>query len=166
MALQATDIESCHRRVEQSLFNVLLRMLWDVPACQDVMQEAFLKLWSQRARLRPDDLDALIYTTALNLARNRLRWQRLRHWVRWETLDEMHDAQDYGMNADLLALRQALTAIDARDREVLLLSEYAGLDTRELAAVLGIAPGTVGSRRHRAMHRLRERMKEIDDEAE
>ena len=165
MALQAADIEACHRRVEHGLFNVLLRMLWDVPACQDVMQEAFLKLWSQRTRLRPDDLDALAYATALNLARNRLRWQRLRHWVGLEALDEVHGGQDDGMNVDLFTLRKALAGIGAHDREVLLLSEYAGFDTREMAAILGIAPGTVGSRRHRALHRLRERLKECNDEA-
>ncbi len=159
MALQAADVEACYQRVEQGLFNVLLRMLWDVPACQDVIQEAFLKLWSQRTRLRADDLDALAYTTAINLARNRLRWQRLRHWVGLEVLDESGGHND-GMNADLLTLRQALADIDGRDREVLLLSEYAGFNTRELAMILGIAPGTVGSRRHRALKRLRQHMGE------
>lgn len=164
MALQAADIEACHRRVERGLFNVLLRMLWDAPTCQDVIQDAFLKLWSQRARLQPERLDALVYATALNLARNRLRWQRLRHWVGLEVLDEAPGRSDAGMNEELLSLREALQAIDARDRELLLLSEYGGFDTRELAAILGIAPGTVGSRRHRALRRLRERMEEHDDE--
>lgn len=166
MAIQAADVEACHRRVEQGLFNVLLRMLWDVPACQDVMQEAFLKLWSQRVRLRSDNLDALVYTTAINLARNRLRWQRLRSWVGLEELDAARGGQHGGIEIDLFALREALAGIDARDREVLLLSEYAGFDTREMAEILGIAPGMVGSRRHRALGRLRERMKEGVDEAE
>lgn len=159
MALQATDIEDCYRRIEPALFNVLLRMLWDVPTCQDVMQEAFLKLWSQRERLRPDDLDALIWTTAMNLARNRLRWQRLRQWVGLDVLDELQAGCDE-MKIELLALREAMVKLDPRDREVLLLSDYAGLDTRELASVLGIASGTVGSRRHRALQRLREHLGE------
>lgn len=160
MALDAADLEACYLRLEAGLFNALLRMLWDVPASQDVMQECFLRLWAQRARLDRANLDALAWATALNLARNRLRWQRLRQWVGLDVLEDGGTTASVGMDADLLTLRAELAGLQAKDRELLLLSEYAGLDTRELAQLLDIAPGTVASRKHRAIQRLREQLKD------
>lgn len=160
MALDAADLEACYLRLEAGLFNALLRMLWDVPASQDVMQECFLRLWAQRARLDRANLDALAWATALNLARNRLRWQRLRQWVGLDVLEDGGTTASVGMDADLLTLRAGLAGLQAKDRELLLLSEYAGLDTRELAQLLDIAPGTVASRKHRAIQRLREQLKD------
>src|SRR5690606_30041677 len=105
MALDAADLEACYLRLEAGLFNALLRMLWDVPASQDVMQECFLRLWAQRARLDRANLDALAWATALNLARNRLRWQRLRQWVGLDVLEDGGTTASVGMDADLLTLR-------------------------------------------------------------
>lgn len=165
MAIDASDIEACYVRVGRGLFNVLYRMLWDSAACQDVIHDAFLRLWSRRAHLHAEHVDALAYRTSLNLARNRLRWSRLRHWVGVDVLDEI--APPPGLEVDQLAelqdLRSALARLDPRDREIVLLSEYAGLDTAELARLLEVAPGTVGSRKHRALVRLRELMKDSTD---
>lgn len=165
MAITAAELEACYARVERGLFNVLYRLLWDAPACQDILHDAFLRLWSRQARLHAGEIDALVYATALNLARNRLRWGRLRRWVGTEILDELAapDGLDESQRAELAELRDALASLDTADREILLLSEYAGFDTAELARLLGIAPGTVGSRKHRALARLRGLMKERDD---
>ncbi len=165
MAISASDIETCYARVERGLFNVLYRMLWDAPACQDTMHDAFLRLWSQRERLHAASIDAPVYATALNLARNRLRWGRLWRWVALETQEEAAPSflPDEARCAELRDLQDALQRLDAGDREILLLSEYAGLDTGELAQVLGVAAGTVGSRKHRALARLRALLKEDGD---
>jgi RNA polymerase sigma-70 factor (ECF subfamily) len=162
VAISAAEIEACYARVERGLFNVLYRLLWDAGACQDVIHDAFLRLWSRRASLHATHIDALAYTTALNLARNRRRWGKLRHWVGLEALDELLPAHciDEARGAELRDLRAALVHLPALDREILLLSEYGGFDTAELARMLAVAPGTIASRKHRALARLRELMKE------
>jgi RNA polymerase sigma-70 factor (ECF subfamily) len=162
VAIDASGIEACYVRVRRGLFNVLYRMLWDAPACQDIIQEAFVRLWSRRASLHAEHLDALAYHAALNLARNSLRWKKLRHWVGVDALDERALPADLAEDrrAELCDLRDALARLEQRDREIVLLSEYAGFDTAELARLLGVAPGTIGSRKHRALARLRELLKE------
>jgi RNA polymerase sigma-70 factor (ECF subfamily) len=131
VAIDASDIEACYVRVGRGLFNVLYRMLWDAQACQDVIHDAFLRLWSRRARLHADHIDALAYKVALNLARNRLRWSRMRHWVGLDALDQGDAPSDLAeqRRAELRDLRQALQQLEARDRQIVLLSEYAGFDT-------------------------------------
>ena len=60
--------------------------------------------------------------------------------------------------AEQQLLRRALDKLPDNDRQLLLLSEFSGFDTAEIAGLLGIAAGTVGSRRHRAVARLRQLM--------
>ena len=55
-------------------------------------------------------------------------------------------------------MQTALEALPTILRDVLLLTELAGMTYPEIAAALGIAEGTVGSRRTRALALLRERL--------
>jgi RNA polymerase sigma-70 factor (ECF subfamily) len=52
-------------------------------------------------------------------------------------------------------IRLALATLPARDRAVLLLAYGRGMTPGDIAAALGVAPGTAGSRLHRARRRLR-----------
>jgi RNA polymerase sigma-70 factor (ECF subfamily) len=52
----------------------------------------------------------------------------------------------------------ALAQLDDLDREILVLRLVEELSTKEAAAVLGIAEGTVGSRQYRALKRLKQHL--------
>ena len=56
-------------------------------------------------------------------------------------------------------MRRQLVAMSLDQREILLLRDFHDLSYTEIAEVLGIAPGTVMSRLHRARKELRKRMK-------
>lgn len=154
MKLCEDALYASYRRLEQPLFNVLYRQLWQREDCQDVIHDAYIRVWERRAKVDEATLDALIWTTALNLARNRLRWRRL--W-RHEPMDEdMLEAAS--PNEDFLAtrrLRDALHQLPAVSRDVLLLAEFSGLRGHEIAALLGIPAGTVASRKYHAIERLK-----------
>ena len=53
-------------------------------------------------------------------------------------------------------VRAALAGLEPRDRELVALKFFAGLDNAEIAGVLGISPSNAGTRVHRAVQRLRE----------
>ncbi|MEU7532462.1 sigma factor-like helix-turn-helix DNA-binding protein, partial [Saccharothrix sp. NPDC042600] len=59
-------------------------------------------------------------------------------------------------------LAGALAGLDPGDRDVLLLTSWAGLDSNEVAEALGIPVGTVRSRLHRVRRRLRAHAPETD----
>lgn len=165
MALSENGFYACYQRLERPLFNVLYRMLWNQPDSRDLMHDAFLRVWQHRDRVDAERVDALVWITALNLARNRLRWQRL--W-RTEAFDaEWPDTQPTPETVvDGLTqqrrLHKALGRLPAAMREVVLLSEFADLSQVEIAAVLHIPPGTVASRRHHALSKLRILLTEDD----
>lgn len=154
MTLREDALYASYRRLEGPLFNVLYRQLWQREECQDLIHDAFVRVWERRERVSEATLDALIWTTALNLARNRLRWRRL--W-RQEPLDD--SAPTPGMSPeDFLAahrVREALGQLPGKSRDVLLLSEFSGMSGQEIARLLGISAGTVASRKHNAVVRLK-----------
>ena len=146
-----------YRRLEKPLYNVVYRVIWDASESQDVVQDAFLRCWRRKDDIRADGFKALLFRTALNLASNRRRSTRVWRMVGVAALD---DVADEGASTDALSkpVRDALDALPTILRDVLLLTELAGLTYPEIATALGIAEGTVGSRRTRALALLRERL--------
>ncbi|MGC1167223.1 MAG: sigma-70 family RNA polymerase sigma factor, partial [Solirubrobacterales bacterium] len=55
-----------------------------------------------------------------------------------------------------LALSAALATLDPRERELIALKFFAGLDNAEIAAVVGVSKSNAGTRLHRAVTKLRE----------
>lgn len=162
MPLSEADWLACYRRLEQPLYNVLFRWTWQREDAEDLMHEAFLRVWDKREGVDATRVDALVYASALNLARNRLRWRELWRFVGFdETAQAVDDPQLDAEQAQAeRRLRRALRSLPRGQREVLLLSEFGGLRTDEIANVLGIPAGTVGSRKHQALARLRQLMTE------
>ena len=65
---------------------------------------------------------------------------------------------------DRLRLRAALDRLPPEQRAVVLAVDVAGLSYDEVAAALGVAPGTVGSRLNRARTALRAELRDPPDE--
>lgn len=144
-----------YRTLERPVYNVVYRWLWSAEDAQDIVQEAFMKAWKMNADIRQDGFKALIFRIALNLVRNRKRRQAIWSFVTLEqlrapttdpTLSSLEETQ----------VRHALSSLPEQHRSVLLLTEFAGLSHKELATVLGVQPGTIGSRRHRALAHLKQ----------
>lgn len=158
MALSEEALYTCYRRLEKPLFNVLYRQLWQAQDCQDLMHDTYLRLWERRDRIDPDTLDPLVWTTALNLAKNRLRWRALR---RFEPLSEERLPATFDSEQDFLAMRRlhdALRRLPHASQQILLLAEFGGLRDAEIAVALRIPVGTVASRKHQARSRLKQLM--------
>jgi RNA polymerase sigma-70 factor (ECF subfamily) len=146
-----------YRRLEKPLYNVVYRVIWDAAESQDVVQETFLRCWRRKEDIRADGFKALLFRTALNLASNRRRRARIWRMVGVAALD---DVADESLSSDWCSkpVREAVESLPTILRDVLLLTELAGMTYPEIAAALGIAEGTVGSRRTRALALLRERL--------
>lgn len=156
-SVDKADWIDAYRRLEKPLYNVVYRVIFDAAESQDVVQDAFLRCWRRKDDIHAEGFKALLFRTALNLARNRRRHLRLWRMVGVAALD---DVSDDGAGGDALSrsMRDALSGLPKPLCDVLLLTELAGMTYPEIAAALGIAEGTVGSRRTRALALLRERL--------
>ena len=53
------------------------------------------------------------------------------------------------------ALRQAMSGLDPRERELIALKFFSGLSNAEIAAVIGVGESNAGTRLHRTIEKLR-----------
>ena len=158
--LSREEVEALYLKIENKLFNVIYRVLWDEAEAMDVVHEAFVKLWRARARLEPARAEPLAYRAAINLARNRRRARRLWRWVSLEPLREKAAAagsaqQRVEEKRGEARLRAAVEALPPELGEVVVLCELSELSYAEAGLALGIPEGTVGSRRNKALKLLR-----------
>ena len=146
-------------RLERPLYNVVYRRLWQSQDSHEVVQEASVRLWGMRHRVRMETVDALVWRIALNLASKRARRRRLFGWWSSETEDVVDTsssaAQQLDDHARSLLVRGAIEALPEKLRDVLMLCELSGMSYAEVGRVLDIPAGTVGSRRNAGLAALR-----------
>lgn len=170
--LDEATLETLYVELEKPLYNVVYRWVWNPEEARDVVQEAFVRLWRMRDRVRTETARPLVYKIALNLASNRRRARKLWRWVSLEALwgrssSSIDPRESASARERREAVRSAIDALPERYRAVIALCELAGMSYREAAVVLGAPPGTVASRKHTAMKLLQDRLgpfEEDDDE--
>lgn len=145
-------------------------------AADDLLAETFLIAFRRRSTYRSQGVDprAWLYGIATNVLHRQSRQEERRYRMLARlvatTSDVMSSDDEAVERADAQALRQQLAVALARlkrgDRDVLLLTAWAGLSYVEIAAVLSIPVGTVRSRLNRARRLTRESLSSamIDEE--
>ncbi|WP_327297688.1 MULTISPECIES: RNA polymerase sigma factor [unclassified Streptomyces] len=148
----------------RGIYNHAYRLSGDWSTAEEVLSETFLAAWRTRHAVEPegDSLRPWLLGIATNKARNANRGigRRLAFLARRPAPEPVADIADAtaGRVDDvrrLAAVRQALGGLRHREREVLALCVWAGLDYAEAAEALGVPVGTVRSRLSRARDRLR-----------
>ncbi len=147
------------------IYRHAVRITGDWALAEDVVSLTFLEAWRLRARLNPvgDSLRPWLLGIATNVLRNISRAaRRHRHALSrvpvHETVPDFSDDL-VGRVVDaeeLAAAHAALATLRPREREVLALCVWEGLDYQAAALALGVPVGTVRSRLSRARTRLRE----------
>lgn len=143
----------------------LLRTMYlstgDRHEAEDLAQDAFVRVYERWEHVREvDDPPGYLYRVALNARRSRLRRLAVaaRKAVRPEPPPDHPEAA-----GERDAVRRALLSLPAGQREVVVLIEWLGLTDREAAGILGVSPGAVRTRLHRARSALRDSLRgEID----
>jgi RNA polymerase sigma-70 factor (ECF subfamily) len=159
--------EALFRRYERPLLRHISRMLGDHAAAEDLVIATFERLHAHRDGLRAGaTVRPWVYTIANNLARNRLRRERLAGWLPLRAVDRPDPAYrpggDLGSTDEVQArIAAALAALPERQREACSLRLVAELSLEEIARVTGASIGTVKSRLFYGQRRLRELLADL-----
>ena len=150
----------------KSVCGIVYRLVGD--EADDVVQEAFLRLYRRPPRITTGSLGPWLYRVATNLAlnslRGRRRWQGYRDALGQSTEGQgwrpavVDPQREMERDEERLAVRSALSRLNRRQASVLAL-RYGGLSYREVAQVLRVSPGSVGTllaRAERAFARVYE----------
>ena len=146
-----TDAELLFTQHRQGVLRYLSRVVGRADAAQDLTQEVFLRV----SRTAVPDTDASghrawVFKIARNLALNHARDDARRHEAATPVEAVQPATQELGV-----AIREAIDALTAVDRDVFLLRESAGLSYDEIAAACDLSVEAVRGRLRRAREQLR-----------
>ena len=183
LAWQAGEEGAFDRLVELysgRLYALFTRFLGAVPYREDLVQEAFLRLFKARDRYRPTArFSTFLYRIAFNLATNERGRAHLRlvrslpgsagsgtgegaetDGAPADPVDERAPQPDAGMMRDdvVQAVRAAIADLPETQRMALVLAKYEGLAYDDIAEVLGSTEKAIKSLIHRARETLRLRL--------
>jgi RNA polymerase sigma-70 factor (ECF subfamily) len=143
------------------LYVVARLILRDDGQAEDATQEALVAAWRGLAGLRdPERFEAWLHRMLVNACYREARRTRRRGSIEInvERLDlpEAVGTSDAGFDlARRDQLERGFRRLDVDQRAVLVMHYYLGFSLDDAAVVLGVAPGTVRSRLHRAINAMR-----------
>jgi RNA polymerase sigma-70 factor (ECF subfamily) len=144
------------RRYQQVMFAYLTRRTGNSTRAEDLTQEVFYALINGASRYRPTgSFKAYLYKIARNLSAKEWRTYRRRVQLTVEPTGTASSHNDLEQKRTAQAVQAALSALDADQRDPIMLREYEGLNYLEISQVLGIPQGTVKSRIARGKMALR-----------
>ncbi len=151
------------------VFRFAFLVVRDASLAQDVVQEAFLKVFRSIAKFQfRSSFKSWLYRVAVNEAITILRRRKIKEELdpapgaarehtaggarEWQPEEAALDSEERQI------LRVAIGQLDPVHRSVVVLKYFHEFSDTEIAAVIGCPPGTVKSRLHRARELLRHSM--------
>jgi RNA polymerase sigma-70 factor (ECF subfamily) len=149
------------RRIHAGLFRFVRTVVGEEEEARDVTQEALLRAYLRIGSLRdPRRFRPWLRSIALNLCRDRRRgWNGRR--IPLQALDPPAVEPQHGDPRLRDAVRVALGRIPPEQRVAILLREYHGFSTREVAEATGVPEATVRTRIFYGLRALRRHLEEM-----
>ena len=155
-------------RYVDRIYRYAVRLVQDDAVAQDVTAVTFEKALRHLDRFRDGSFLAWLYTIARNEAMSAHRRQK---WL--APLHALTGGSDRRGTETAVArherrhqLYQALARLSAKDRDLIVLRFFEGLDSGEVADIVGCTPGALYVRLHRALDRLRQQLTLLDAQLE
>jgi RNA polymerase sigma-70 factor (ECF subfamily) len=144
------------------------RMLSDPVEAEDVVQDAFMRLWTHAARWQPGraKFETWLYRVTLNLCYDRLRRRTT------APIDEALEVPDTAAGPEALhantvlsaSIEAAMAELPERQRAAILLCHYQECGNIEAAEILGISVEALESLLARGRRALRAKLEHLRDQ--
>lgn len=153
-----------YQNTERSMYGFILSIAKHPQDAEEIMQEAYLKVWTSAGTYKPQGKPlAWMFTIARNLCYMKFREQKHDSEITLDDLTGMETGEvctEIELAADKMVLLAALKILKQEEREIVLLHATAGMKHREIAASLKIPLATALSRYNRAMKKLEQHLRE------
>jgi RNA polymerase sigma-70 factor (ECF subfamily) len=169
-------------RFRQPLLGFVYRMVRDAAASEEIIQEAFLRVYLHRARYQPQaKFSTWLYRIANHLALNHIRDHRRERMT--ESLDQAvqsgggetvtREFADPAPSAEqamvaravsgqrATRVRQAIEALPERQRAAVIMHKYQGLDYEEIGGAMKMSASATKSLLFRAYESLRGSLQDL-----
>jgi RNA polymerase sigma-70 factor (ECF subfamily) len=148
--------------LKNKLFRLADRLLGDSEEAQDIVQEAFIKLWNRREKLDEyRSVEALAVVTTRNLCLDKLKAKKY-PTERLENLKTDFQEPETDTRKDLTELadkiKEIIRTLPEQMKTIIHLRDIEGYDFEEIAEVLGMNENAIRVSLSRARKKVRDEM--------
>lgn len=168
-----TAFEALYDRYSSTLYALLLRILSNPEDAQEVLQESFVKVWTNAKMFDPVRGSEVAWLISIARSRgiDKLRSRKIRLdrendagreiSIQSSFVDKSTGADQAILSQERTAVRSALSELPDAQRIALELAYFEGMSQTEIAAKLGEPLGTIKTRMQLGMKKLRERLRTV-----
>jgi RNA polymerase sigma-70 factor (ECF subfamily) len=150
-----------YRQYSGALYGVINKVVYDEQSAQDVLQDAFVKIWNNIGLY--DAAKGRLYTWMLNIARNtaidklRSKGEIMKGKIQTgeDAVNNIRQGQQTEQLTDAIGLQKMVSSLRPEYESVIRLAYFNGLTTDEISKTLEIPSGTVKTRMRSAIKQLR-----------
>jgi RNA polymerase sigma factor (sigma-70 family) len=165
-SLDRAALDDLFRECAGDVHAYAISLLGDRAAAEDVTALAFERLYRSRSRLdcRRGTPRSWLFAITRNAALDELRRRRRQpsFELKGDGAGDPSSEEAFEHVERRATVRDALSSLPLRERELVLLKFHGQLSNSELARALGISESNAGTRLYRALARLREHCLELD----
>jgi len=144
----------------KTVFNYIYYKFGNEEKANDAVQEAFVKLWENCAKVSPEKARAYVYTVANNMYLNVIKSEKVRLKYADKSDKTTYESPDYVMEEKefKVKLDNALNSLPENQRTTFLLNRIDGKKYAEIADLEGVSVKAIEKRMHLALKALREQI--------
>ena len=141
----------------KTIFNYIYYKYGNEEKAYDAVQEAFVKLWENCAKVAPEKAKAFVYKVANNLYLNVLKAEKVRLKYADKSPKISQESPEFLMEEKEFKekLDRALNSLPENQRTVFLLNRIDGKKYAEIAEMEGVSVKAIEKRMHLALKTLR-----------
>jgi RNA polymerase sigma-70 factor (ECF subfamily) len=166
--MQSGDVEAfeaVYHKYKRRLYQTALAITGDQGAAEEILQDCFVRAYAARQRVDASvPLSPWLYRIIVNLSYNWTNRHRqwpvaLESWIENLVAGPLSSPEMLAEGSERSGIvRDAVAALEFRQRAVVVLYYFQGFSLQEIAYILKCPVGTVKSRLHRACGALRQKL--------
>ncbi|KAA1243580.1 RNA polymerase sigma factor [Aquimarina sp. RZ0] len=159
------NFESIFNEYSASLRNIIYYKCGDMDLAEDIIQEAFVKLWANCKKILFEKSKSFLFTVANNKLLNHiahqkvvLKYEQKPHHSEVNNQDPQFIMEE---NEFMKKLKKAIDELPEKQRETFLLSRIDKKSYKEISEITGVSIKAIEKRIHYAMLNLREKLGDV-----
>jgi RNA polymerase sigma-70 factor (ECF subfamily) len=144
----------------KTVFNYIYYKFGNEEKAYDAVQEAFVKLWENCAKVSPEKARSYVYKVANNMYLNVIKAEKVRLKYADASMNTTNESPEYVLEEKEFKdkLDRALASLPENQRTTFLLNRIDGKKYAEIAEIEGVSVKAIEKRMHLALKALRDQI--------
>lgn len=143
----------------RALRNFIYYKFGDAEQADDVVQESFIRLWNNCAKVSMDTAKSFLYRIAINLSTSLKRSEKVQLKYEERAVKQDHDIESPEFvileKEFMQKLTDAIASLPEKQREVFLMNRVEKMTYKEIAELSGVSVKAIEKSMHKALVKLR-----------